>query len=189
VIKIVLDPGHGGSDPGAVGPSGLKESYLTLEVAKKARWFLARWGYEVYMTRTDDVFVSLEDRVKFANEAEAFVFASIHFNAASPEAEGIETWYPNNVNNTVRSYEAGAALSYITHDSIMMLVSAVDRGCKFKDVEREEFYVIRNTLMPACLFELGFISNPASEALFKERYYLDRLALGVAMGLDRYCKI
>ena len=188
-MKICLDPGHGGKDPGAVGPSGLKESYIALEVAKKIKWFLNRFGYMVSITRTDDTFVGLEERARIANNSEADVFCSVHFNAAESSADGIETWYPNNIDNQGRSYEAGAALSYIVHNSIMRLVATTDRGCKFKDVEREEFYVIRKTLMPACLLELGFITNPASEALFKERYYLDRLALGVAIGLDKFCKL
>jgi N-acetylmuramoyl-L-alanine amidase len=188
-VKIVVDQGHGGSDSGAVGPSGLKESYLALEAGKKMKWVLERFGHEVFLTRTADVFMSLESRVDYANELGASLFCSVHFNASDAAAEGIETWYPNNADNQVRSFEAGAALSYIVHQNIMRLVATVDRGCKFKSVEREEFFVIRKTLMPACLLELGFITNPATEKLLQEKYYTDRLALGAAIGLNEFCKL
>ncbi len=95
VRTIVIDPGHGGRDPGAIGPGGLMEKEVTLDVARRLRDRLMRYpGYRILMTRDDDVFVSLRDRVRFANDNHADLFISIHVNAIeTPQINIIETYY------------------------------------------------------------------------------------------------
>ncbi|MDF1527467.1 MAG: N-acetylmuramoyl-L-alanine amidase, partial [bacterium] len=94
VKRIVLDPGHGGRDPGAVGPKGLKEKDVVLSLAKRIKSALEARGYEVLMTRDSDVYVKLEDRAIFANNSRADLFVSIHTNASKNRAvRGIETYF------------------------------------------------------------------------------------------------
>jgi len=94
VKRIVLDPGHGGKDPGAVGPKGLREKDVVLALAKRVKPALEAQGYEVFMTRTTDVYVKLEDRAKFANNRKADLFVSIHTNASkNRKVRGIETYF------------------------------------------------------------------------------------------------
>jgi N-acetylmuramoyl-L-alanine amidase len=98
IRKIVLDPGHGGKDPGAIGVGGLAEKDLVLEVAKRLAAKLKRhMGVEVVLTRIDDRFIALEDRTAIANAEEADLFISLHMNASpNPEARGVETYYLDN---------------------------------------------------------------------------------------------
>jgi N-acetylmuramoyl-L-alanine amidase len=104
-------------------------------------------------------------------------------------ARGKEVWYPNNIDNQVRCYEAGAALSYCVDRFTDVATNAVDRGCKYKAEERQEFYVIRKTIMPAALIECGFLSNPDEEQLLLQEWYREKLAFGVVMGLCKFAEI
>jgi N-acetylmuramoyl-L-alanine amidase len=96
--KIVLDPGHGGKDPGAIGPGGLAEKDVVLSIAKKLALKLKNeMGIEVVLTRKDDRFVALEDRTALANAEDADLFLSLHMNASpNGDARGIETYYLDN---------------------------------------------------------------------------------------------
>lgn len=135
VKRIVIDPGHGGKDPGAVGPNGTRESMINLNVALRLKHLLEQeLGLEVLMTRTDDRFVSLGDRTKFANDNKADLFISIHTNASRTNgAQGIETYYLSTKsttesravealeNSVVELYEgAGAKQKYEALDFILM---------------------------------------------------------------------
>lgn len=135
VKRIVIDPGHGGKDPGAIGPNGTRESHINLNVALRLKQLLEQeLGLEVLMTRTDDRFVSLGDRTKFANDNKADLFISIHTNASRTNgAQGIETYYLSTKsttesravealeNSVVELYEgAGAKQKYEALDFILM---------------------------------------------------------------------
>lgn len=154
--KIVIDPGHGGKDPGAVGPSGLQEKDVVLKVALKVRDLLESYGYTVIMTRTTDVYLSLQERCDIANNNDADLFISIHNNSFSdPSANGTETfsYLPN---------DEGGQVAKVMQSKLIAALGLRNRGHKTAD-----FYVLRNTKMPAVLTELAFISNPKEEALLK----------------------
>lgn len=149
---VCLDPGHGGHDSGALGPNGLKESAVVLDVAKIAEHELKKMGVAVLMTRHDDRFVSLPGRVEIANEAKVDCFLSIHCNSATTPARGIETWIAR---KTRVSYPLAEAVQERMVDQVWDIP---DRGIK-----RANFHVLRHTKMPAALAELDFIHTPGGQ--------------------------
>lgn len=173
--KIVIDPGHGGSDPGAIGPSGLQEKEITLKVSLKVRDMLMAQGYTVIMTRTTDTYLSLQERCDVANNAEADLFISIHCNSFSdPSANGTETF-----SYTTTGIGAQAAKSI--QSKLVAALGLRNRGHKTAD-----FYVLRNTNMPAALTELAFISNPKEEALLKTEDFQTKSAKAIVDGILGY---
>lgn len=142
---IVLDPGHGGSDPGAIG-GGIQEKTMTLELALMLEKLLKTNGATVYMTRTNDTYVGLAERTEFSDAHSPDLFVSLHINAAeSSSVNGIEThfWKDDSEN-----------LAKCIQSSLVSRVNARDRG-----VLKSRFYVVRNTVAPSVLVEFGFISN------------------------------
>eukprot|EP00004_Rigifila_ramosa_P002576 TRINITY_DN12693_c0_g1_i1.p1 TRINITY_DN12693_c0_g1~~TRINITY_DN12693_c0_g1_i1.p1 ORF type:complete len:218 (+),score=47.35 TRINITY_DN12693_c0_g1_i1:38-655(+) len=147
--RITIDPGHGGSDPGAVG-NGLRESDITLDIALRLRDLLVadsgRW--QVQMTRTSDSTVELSTRVNMANAWPADRFVSIHVNSFSdPSANGTETY-------SYSSTGTAASLRNVIQEEMVAAWGLRNRGAKTAD-----FYVLRETTMPATLSETGFITN------------------------------
>lgn len=176
--KICIDPGHGGKDPGAIGPSGTKEKDITLAIALKLKPLLENRGIEIYLTRTADIFVDLSIRAKMANEAHADYFVSIHCNSAiNPQAHGIETYC------YVKS-EKAEKLANMVQSEIVKATGLMDRG-----VKTANFAVLRETKMPAILIETAFISNINEEKLFKNVVFQDKIAIAIAKGLCRYLGI
>lgn len=156
-MLIIIDPGHGSPDPGAVGPTGLREADVVLDVARRLRALLIHDEYETVMTRTDDRFKSLEYRAHFANEEKAGVFVSIHANSFNdPVANGTEVWH-------YTGSKEGQRLAEITQRHLLRRLGRRDRGVK----HNRSFYVLRHTTMPAVIAELAFISNPDEEALMR----------------------
>lgn len=142
---IVIDPGHGGSDTGAL-KAGIAEKDINLDIAKKVASILTNKGTHVELTRWGDATVSLQERVELANAKKTDIFVSIHINSSvKPEVHGIETHYYT---------ESGYEVAKILHKSIMSKVSGVDRG-----LFKSRFYVINHTAAPSVLLELGFLSN------------------------------
>lgn len=186
-----INPGHGGKDPGAIGPKGLKEAAANLLIALKVDQYLTRLGHKTVLTRKDNnTTMSLDNIVQVANKSGAGAFLSIHCNAAANrDVRGKELWYPNNIDNSIREYEAGVSLSYLIDQYTDVTTNANDRGSKFKTEERQEFYVIRKTTMPAALIECGFISNIEDENLLSQSWYQEKLALGIVMGLNIFSQI
>jgi N-acetylmuramoyl-L-alanine amidase len=182
-VKVCIDPGHGGSDPGAVGPSGSTEKARVLSISLKLSNLLENSGYEVSMTRDTDKDVAypgaslgeeLQARCNVANEFEADLFVSIHANAAtSPTAHGTETFFHP-------SSEAGQELADAIHDE-MTKIGFTDRGTKTMT-----FYVLAHTNMPAVLVETAFISNKDEEAFLASGEGQDRTAQAIAKGIDQY---
>lgn len=174
--KIVLDSGHGGFDVGAIGPTGLNEKDVVLAISLKAAEMLEENGHQVILTRDDDTFISLQDRVKIANNSDAGLFVSIHANAAHRNtAGGVETYYAPDRRSD--SY----FLADIMQKSMLEHLSLFDRG-----VKSDNFYVIRNTEMPAVLLEMGFLSNGEEEKLLKDSSFRERAARSVAQGIEEY---
>ena len=180
---IVLDPGHGGSDSGAVGPSGVTEKSVALAVSLKAQELLTASGYQVVMTRTTDIDVAapgvsdaveLQARVnKTPPNAELFI--SVHCNAFSNgKANGMETYYaPTAVK--------GARLARLLNEELERLGGLNNRG-----VKAARFYVMTHSQCPASLIELGFITNHREEKLLASDDYQQKLAQAINNAVNRY---
>lgn len=172
--KIVIDPGHGGSDPGAVGPNGLKEAHVNLAVALKVAEKLRKAGVEVKLTRTSDVFIDLQPRCDIANSSGADYFVSIHCNSArTPEAKGTETY-------CYKFGGQGEVLAKAIQAELLAATGRTNRG-----VKTANFYVLRRTNMPAVLTELAFISNPEEECLLADPGYQEKCADAIAKGISK----
>lgn len=182
--KIMVDAGHGGSDPGARGPSGGRESDVNLGTALKLRDKLEALGAEVKMTRTTDANVAypgasqreeLEARVALANAWPAEVFISVHSNsAANAEAHGTETYHSKNASS------ASKRLAAAVHAEMVPATGFRDRG-----VKEAAFYVITHTNMPAILVETGFMSNAVEEGHLLNPEVQDRMASAIAKGVQK----
>jgi len=175
---IIIDPGHGGSDPGAVGPSGLFESHVAWRISCMVADILMRYGIEIIFTRVGDTRVSLDKRVHIANSAKVDYFVSIHINSAKNNtATGTETY----------AYAKGVEGDKLAHSIQKNLVSQIglaDRGVKYNSLQ-----VIRETKMPGVLAEVAFINNPNEEKLLKSDEFLERAAVGIAKGILEHLNI
>jgi len=173
---VVLDPGHGGFDPGAVGPNGLTEAEVALDISLRAAALLQESGFDVIMTRSDDSFVSLSERAEIANRAGAEIFVSVHSNAAArPAVGGLETYYG-------RGRESDSYyLARTMQNSMVNKLELTDRG-----VKTDRFTVIRETEMPAVLLEIGFLSNLEEERLLRSSSFREKAAESIAEGIQKY---
>lgn len=176
-MKICIDPGHGGYDPGAVGPTGLKEKDVTLPVAMLLADILRAAGQEVILTRDSDNTPwdpdsDLWKRCQIANDYVADVFVSIHINsAANPAATGTETY----------CVAFGGEREKIARSVQKELVAAL--GLPDRGIKAANFYVLKRTDMPAILTELAFISNSAEEYMMRTDDFLRRAAEAIAQGI------
>ncbi len=169
---VCIDPGHGGSDPGAVSKDGILEKHVNFCVAKRVAEYLKRAGAKVLMARTDDSDVGLAARAAKANQAKCDYFVSIHANAADAEsANGYEVFhYPGSSGGVSLANKVSGAYK-------------VASGMPLRRVTSANFQVLRDTAMPAILIELGFLTSPLDLALLKEPAFLDKIALGIAFGI------
>ena len=181
---IIVDIGHGGTDRGARAKSPFcEEKRLCLQTGRLVKKYLDQLGYKVIMTRTTDVFVPLPRRVEIADQAKGNLFVSIHYNSSrSPSAQGIEIFYCDSKDEKIRT-SASKKLADSILSKVIRRTSATSRG-----VKKGNFLVIRETSMPAVLVEGGFISNPDERAQLKDPEYLDKIARGIADGVDQYYK-
>lgn len=174
---IVLDAGHGGHDPGA-SSKGVTESSTTLKVSKLVEAKLKRAGAKVLMTRTNDNYLTLQQRTDFAKRNHAEAFVSIHFNAASASAKGAEVWIDSSANpNATES----RTLASIIQRNIVKQANMVDRGVKDKG-----FYVIKNNNVAAVLIELGFITNADDFKKLADDKFLEIYAEAIYQSLVQY---
>ncbi|EGD51476.1 N-acetylmuramoyl-L-alanine amidase [Thermoanaerobacter ethanolicus JW 200] len=180
---IYIDPGHGGSDPGAIGVGGLRESDVVLGIALKLNSLLTKGGFRTTMSRDSDVFIDLVTRSQEANNAGADVFISIHTNAfGTPTPKGTEIWYyPNGYKGDTRDNKTFAQ---IIHDNLMKEINTVDRGLK----EGPNLSVLNKTKMPAILIETAFITNPDDAALLQDDAFQWKVAQGIYNGIVEYFK-
>ena len=174
---IVLDPGHGGHDPGAVGARGLKEKDVNLDIARRVyRLLQENTAARVYLTRDTDRFVSLAERSSLANRLRADSFISIHINAAENGRErGIETYAHHSAGR-----EAWALAWYLQEQLVREL------GLKDRGLKAGNFHVIRETRMDSLLLEIGFISDAAEEALLARSSTRERAAQAIYAGILAY---
>ena len=177
-IKICLDPGHGGRDTGAIGPTGLREKDVNLDIAFKLRDKLAGTGFKVILTREDDTKKSLDDIVNLANANDADIFISIHNNShTSRDKSGTETFYFNKSTQ-------GRSLAYNINSKTVEQIGTLNRGLKIADFEQ-----LKNTKMTSALIECAFISNPDEEARLNDPDYRDKIATGIYKGILAYLGI
>ena len=196
---VVLDPGHGGYDKGAVSPYGCEKDFA-LDVARNVKPLLEAKGLEVKMTRDSDTFVPLELRARIANATKDSVFVSIHFNAtdANPSAQGFEvfSFTPRGAPSTAddalalrfMNQDAGSsvdapslALSMSVFHSVVGHFSEFDRGIK-----RARFAVLRLTKIPAILVEGGFLTEQGESRLIAQSAWRAKLAQSIATGIVNY---
>ena len=170
---VCLDPGHGGSDTGAL-ENGVAEKDVNLDIALRARPLLEAKGYRVILTRESDTAVSLARRCAIANTSGASVLVSIHNNARPPDVQGTTTYY-------FRGSEKGRALAVDVQREVVARIQRPDRG-----VRASRLYVVRNAAMPAALLEGVFLTDRAEAALIKDAGFRQRMAEGLAAGIDGY---
>jgi N-acetylmuramoyl-L-alanine amidase len=197
IDSVVLDPGHGGYDNGAMSIWGCEKNYA-LDVAWRTKPLLEAMGLTVYMTRTTDDFIPLEDRVRFANMHPTALFIAIHFNSGGADANGIETYTlaprgvpsmaadgpmlsdlrpnPGNVCDA-----ENMALACAMHASLIAHARLYDRGIK-----RARFVVIRDITIPGVLIEGGFLSNPSDARLIATAQYRQEEAQCIAIAVRNY---
>lgn len=170
---VCLDPGHGGAESGAVY-NGVVEKIPNLDIALRVRPILQSMGYAVKMTRETDATVSLQQRCDIANSAHADVFVSIHNNAYLTTSEGTEAYcYYNSVD--------GRRLATRIQSEVVNSIRLPDRG-----VKQAGFYVLKNTDMTAALVEGCFLTNPAEAKLLKDSKFRQKIAEGIAAGINSY---
>ena len=169
---VVLDPGHGGTDYGAIR-NGINEKEINLDVAKRVQSILERKGYKVYMTRTNDTYVSLDDRCKYSASVHPSLFVSIHVNScAGTEPKGIETHY---------YHDNSIELANTIHSKMTHAIKTTNRG-----LFKSKFYVINHTTVPAVLLEIGFISNDGERAELVTSRRQQATAQAIAEGIIEY---
>ncbi|MDD4117846.1 MAG: N-acetylmuramoyl-L-alanine amidase [Kiritimatiellae bacterium] len=194
---VVLDPGHGGKDPGAIA-GGLQEKDLVLDIALRVRAHLRANGVRVVMTRDTDRFWTLQDRPFLAARGAGDVFVSIHLNATGTRSvQGAETFitpveqypptsdprlagkYPAVPNN--RFNHSNMVLAHQIQRSLVGITRAEDRGLK-----RARFHVLKNSAMPAALVECGFLTNAQEAQKLATPSYRETVAQGIAQGILNY---
>jgi N-acetylmuramoyl-L-alanine amidase len=171
---VVIDPGHGGRDPGAVGIGGIQEKDIVLDISFQVARLLEQQGVQAVMSRTDDREIDLEPRVSLAERLNATLFVSIHANAINmsrPDISGIETYY----------YDNGLDLARTIHASILEGTRASDRR-----VRQARFYVLRKTTMPSVLLEVGFVTGADDAARLSDPAYRSQMAASIARGILLY---
>lgn len=181
---IVIDAGHGGLDQGAKAKLPFcEEKRVCLQTARLMKKYLDQLGYHVVMTRDTDSFISLPRRVEIAQASGATIFVSIHFNSArNATAHGIEVFFHDDQEEKTRA-TLSKKLAAAILTPLIRRTEAQSRG-----VKKGNFYVIRETSMPAVIVEGGFISNPEERVQLKSLEYQEKIARGVVEGIDSYFK-
>ena len=174
---VVIDPGHGGPDPGAIGISGIRETDVVLEVSKMVSRLLSEKGVKVRLTRNKEVDLDLPPRVNFANRTNADIFVSIHANASRGkrrDINGLETFY-------YRGWRGRSLAKKIQKQILRVSPGSPDRG-----VKQGRYYVLKNTKMPAALVEVGFLTGRLDAKRLEKNMHRKRLAYAIAKGILEY---
>ena len=173
---VIVDPGHGGKDPGAIGIGGLREKDVILPISLRVAQILEQNGVQAVLTRNSDYFVSLKGRVDMAERANADLFVSIHANSVGlsrPDVSGLEVYY----------YNTGYNLAQDVRRSILNTVNVRDRR-----VRKARFYVLRKSSMPAILVETGYVTGREDAAKLASPQYREQMARGIANGILNHLK-
>lgn len=174
-MRICIDAGHGGKDPGAIGPQRTQEKDIVIEMALLTGELAKVNGFEVIYTRTSDKYLGLSQRADIANQKKCDIFVSIHSNSFSnPNAHGIETWsYPGSID--------AMRLSKLVQNEMVKRTGLYNRGSK-----TAKFTVLTKTYMTAILVETGFISNPSEEKLLSTKEFKNKIAKSIVKGICEY---
>ena len=175
-FKVVIDPGHGGPDPGAVGIGGLRETDVVLDVCLQIARLLQARGVQVLMTRTSEVDVDLPPRVALANSSGADLFVSVHANALSmarPDVNGIETFF----------FEGAGPPSRRLAMALQEQMVAISPGTPDRGVRTGRYFVIRRTVMPSALVEMGFLTGEIDSRRLSDANFRRRMALALSAGI------
>lgn len=171
---VVVDAGHGGHDPGGIPENLLPEKDVALDIARRLSYAVEDAGLRSMLTRDDDTFVTLQDRVNVSNAQEGAIFVSIHFNAAPRrEARGIETYYSKSAE--------GAALATRIQQRLAATTTGDNRGTKAAD-----FFVLRKNKDLCVLVECGFLTNPEDVALALNDDYREKVAREICAAIIDY---
>ncbi len=177
---VCLDPGHGGSDPGAVGRSGVRECDVNLAIVQKAAQKFRAAGHRVILTRDSDVRVTLETRTSMANNARAGAFVSVHCNSDGATARGFEVWYWHT------STRGRGLAEAILAEVAARFPTLRNRGLKASAPGNNSLHVLRKTDMPSALLECAFVSNQTEENLLGSAAAQERFAEAVVRGVVRW---
>jgi len=176
-FSVVIDPGHGGPDPGAIGIGGIRETDVVLEVSQIVKNLLSEKGVKVVLTRKNEVDLDLPPRVSFANNKDADIFVSIHANASRGkrrDINGLETFY-------YRGWRGRLLAKRIQKQILRVSPGSPDRG-----VKQGRFYVIKNTRMPAVLVEIGFLTGRLDARRLEKTAHRKRIAYAISKGILEY---
>lgn len=179
-VTVMLDPGHGGHDPGMVW-GNIQEKDINLQIFQKTEHFLTDWGCTVLSTREEDLYVSLEDRVQMVAEQNADLFISLHLNAVDDDtvSSGIETYYNNTVCRNSKLFAEAI------QEGLVNETGARDRGARGES----QLYVIKENKIPSCLAEIGFLTSDTEGPLLLSEDYQEKIAEGIAKGILQYLSL
>jgi len=170
---IIVDPGHGGDDPGAMGPGGVQEKTINLKTAKYLAGYLRERGAKVYLTRKSDVRHKLKDIVDFSNRAKGDIYIGVHFNSIdNPKISGTETHY-----YTPQSFKLACAV----HNKLLSGIRREDRGTK-----RTMLYTVHHAKMPAIIVEPIYMTHFQDGLLIKSKSFQKEVARDIALGVEDY---
>ncbi len=215
IKNVIIDPGHGGKDPGAVGKGGLMEKDVVLDIARRLKRKLNAAGINVTLTRESDRFISLAQRARIANAKGVDFFISVHANASrSRWVNGVEVFYlSESIDDSWRSFQAAKnydlnfedpfcgkdtpailwdlILSEHRNSSVNLAEQVLhslsrDLSQRNRGTKPARFYVLKGTNIPAILVEVGFISNVREEKRLKDAFYRDKIASAIIKGLIQY---
>jgi N-acetylmuramoyl-L-alanine amidase len=168
---VVVDAGHGGHDRGGIPENIIPEKDVALDVARRLQTHLESGGLRVVMTRSDDTFITLGQRVRIANAEPNAIFISVHFNAAlRREARGVETFFGS---------VTGAPLARLIQEKLL----TVTANPEYRPLKRAKFWVLRETKCPAVLAECGFLTNPEDAAFAQQETAREMLAQQIAAAV------
>ncbi len=221
IQRIIIDPGHGGKDPGAIGLSGIYEKGIVLDIALKLKDLLSQKGWDVSLTRSTDDFISLGERTQIASDRAADIFVSVHANSnPSSKIYGVEVYSLRDLdrsefreeqrlkneetvfghfvmeknNNDLKDVlsemmysskqSESLLLASLVADNVVFETKTANRGQRYA-----KFFVLRNTLSPAILVEVGYVSNMKEENFLKSEDYRTKIAKGIAEGIFQYAGI
>ncbi|MGL5714577.1 MAG: N-acetylmuramoyl-L-alanine amidase family protein [Paraclostridium sp.] len=172
--KLVIDLGHGGSDPGAIGPNKTHEADVVLAIGKELNELLKGCNLEIKFTRLENKYLLLTERANIANAFKADYFLSIHINSASDKTvRGVEVWQYSNANEKLNKFSNGLCTD------VSKILNIRNRGLKLS----KELSVLRNTTMPAALIEVDFISNAQAEKDLKVSANVRAIAVAIKNNL------
>jgi len=200
-VKIFLDPGHGGEDPGVIGPTGVKEKEVVLDIAQHLKQLLVRkLGVKVFLTRWGDYYLTPSQRVSLANNRGANLFLSLHTSASfDQELEGFRLYYLEDPMQATDDHpppmlpwlqghkEFISASKHLARLLLNSLNKAFRTSASHNRIVRGPWICLLGTRMPAVMVEVGYLTNPQEVERLSDRIYRQAIAEALALGIEEYC--